>query len=121
MTRVPTTINVHGTRYVGEITCTINNSDLKLLPNTNVNVNVVTAKDENALTVPREAIHQEDGQRYVFQIVGDHLERRPVQTSISNLTSVEVTQGLPNNAMVALSTTDNKPLRNGLPVRVVSQ
>ena len=56
---LPTTVVQHGTRTVGEVTCVIENDDLKLLPNTNVSVAVVTARQENALTVPREAIHQD--------------------------------------------------------------
>src|SRR5207253_9346172 len=40
ITRVPTTVSVHGNRNVGEFTSQVDNSDLKLLPNTNVNVTV---------------------------------------------------------------------------------
>jgi len=47
------------------------------------------------------------------------LQRRYVQTSISNLTQVEVAGGLPENAVVALGSANSKPLRNGLAVKVV--
>ena len=40
---LPTTVVQRGTRMVGEVTCVVDNSDLKLLPNTNVNVAVITA------------------------------------------------------------------------------
>lgn len=121
VSRVPTAVLTRGTRNVGEITCTIANPDLKLLPNTNVNVNVITAKVPDALTVAREAVHQDARGRFVYQIVGDRLERRDVETAISNLTRVEVTQGLTDNALVALGTMDGKPLKNGMAVRVVSR
>jgi HlyD family secretion protein len=116
---VPTVIKLHGTRNVGETTCVVDNGDFKLLPNINVGVTIVTAEHRDVLTVPREAIRQDDSKPYVYQIVDNELQRRYVQTSISNLTQVEVTAGLPENALVALGPTNSKPLRNGLAVKVV--
>jgi len=117
---IPAVIKLHGSRNVGETTCVVDNKDVKLLPNVNVGVTIITAEHRNVLTVPREAIHQDDdGKAYVYQIVNNELQRRYVQTSISNLTKVEVTGGLPENAVVALGPTNSKPLRNGLAVKVV--
>ena len=76
-----------GTRNVGETTCVVDNQDLKLLPNINVGVTIVTAEHQNALTVPREAVRLDDGKTFVYQIVNDELQRRDIQTSISNLTA----------------------------------
>jgi HlyD family secretion protein len=117
---IPAVIKLHGSRNVGETTCVVDNKDFKLLPNVNVGVTIITAEDRNVLTVPRESIHQDDnGKAYVYQIVNNELQRRYVQTSISNLTKVEVTGGLPENAVIALGPTNSKPLRNGLAVKVV--
>ena len=117
---IPAVIKLHGSRNVGETTCVVDNKDFKLLPNVNVGVTIITAEHRNVLTVPREAIHQDDnGKAYVYQIVNNELQRRFVQTSISNLTKVEVTGGLPENAVIALGPTNSKPLRNGLAVKVV--
>lgn len=121
LTRVPTTITTLGSRNVGQITCTVDNSDHKLLPNVNVSVTVITARDQNALTVPREAIHQDASGRFVYQVVNDELKRTPVETSISNLTRIAVSKGLSDNAVVALQTVSSQQLRDGLPVRVVSK
>ena len=118
---VPTTVVQRGTRNVGELICQVDNADGKLLPNVNVNVTVVTAHHENALTVPREAIHEEGGKRYVYEITGDKLKRREVETSVSNLTRIEVVRGLTENAQVALGAASGRSLRDGLPVRVVEQ
>ena len=82
-------------------------------------VTIITAEHRDVLTVPREAVHQEDSKAYVYQIVNNELQRRYVQTSISNLTQVEVSGGLPENALVALGPANSKPLRNGLAVKVV--
>ena len=115
---VPAAVKLHGTRNVGETTCTVANDDFKLLPNINVGVTVVTAQHENALTVPREALRQDDATPYVFEIVNHVLQRRNVQTSISNLTQAEITGGIAEHAQVALGSTNSKPLRDGLTVKV---
>jgi HlyD family secretion protein len=119
VTSLPTVIKLHNTRNVGETTFIVDNQDLKLLPNINVGVTIVTAEHHNVVTVPREAVHQEDSQKYVYQIIDNELHRREVQTSLSNLTQVELTGGLPEKAEVALSPLNTKPLHDGLAVKVV--
>lgn len=121
VTQVPTTVVTRGTRNVGEFTCMVNNPEEKLLPNVNVNVSITTASHSGALTVPREAVHDNDGQRFVYQVVDGELKQRKVETSISNLTRMEITQGLPDNAQVAVSAVDGQALRPGMPVRVVEE
>jgi HlyD family secretion protein len=116
---IPSAVTLHGTRNVGETTCIVDNPDYKLLPNVNVGVTIVTAQHDNVLTIPREALRQDDDVPFVFQIVNDSLQRRNVQTAISNLTQVEVVSGLSQSARVALGSTNSKPLRDGLPVKVV--
>jgi len=116
---IPAVIKLHGTRNVGETTCVVDNKDFKLLPNVNVGVTIITAEHRDVLTLPREAVHQDDSKAYVYQIVNNELQRRDVQTSISNLTKVEVTGGLAENALVALGPTNSKPLHSGLAVKVV--
>jgi HlyD family secretion protein len=117
---LPTTVVQHGTRTVGEVTCVIENDDLKLLPNTNVSVAVVTARQENALTVPREAIHQDANGQYVFQVVDGELKRRNVDTSVSNLTRVQVTKGLSDDATLALGALNMQSLKTGMQVKVAA-
>jgi HlyD family secretion protein len=119
VTVVPSVVKLRGTRNVGETTCVVDNADLKLLPNVNVGVTIITSEHRDVLTVPREAVHQEDTKSYVYQIVNNELQRRYVQTSISNLTQVEVTGGLSENALVALGSENSKPLRDGLTVKVL--
>jgi len=117
---LPTTVVQHGTRMVGEVTCIIANDDLRLLPNTNVSVAVVTARVENALTIPREAIHQDAAGQYVFQIVDGELRRRNVKTSVSDLTRVEVTSGLSDNAVLALGALNMQSLKGGMAVKTAT-
>ncbi len=122
VTRVPTTVTLHGTRTVGEVIVEVDNRDLKLLPNTNVSVNVMTAKQDNALTVSREAVRQEGGQHFVYHIVDGELKPVSVETGISNLTRVEIKKGLSDGDLVALGSTNPLlTLKSGEPVRVVAR
>ncbi len=121
VTRTPTTVVVRGTRSVGELTCEVNNQDLKLLPNINVNVVITSARREDALLVPREAVHQHNSHRFVYEVVNGELQRRNVETGISDLTRIEITSGIKDNAVVALGAVRGQALRNEMNVRVVEQ
>ena len=119
VTRVPSTVKLHGTRNVGELTGTVDNHDLRLLPNVNVSVSIITAEHDNVLTLQRDAIRLDGAQPYVYLVVDNHLKREDVAISLQNLTRVEIAAGLPDNAVVALSAEDTKPLAEGAPVKVV--
>ena len=119
VTRVPSTVVVHGTRTVGEVTCAVNNQDLKLLPNVNVNVIITTARRDGALLVSREAVHQHDSRKFVFEVRNGGLVRRYVETGVSDLTRIEITSGLADSALVALGSTRGQVLKDGMDVRVV--
>jgi HlyD family secretion protein len=116
---VPSVVKLRGTRNVGETTTILENNDFKLLPNVNVGVTIITAEHDHVLTAPREAVHIDDSKAYVFQILEDQLKRRNVDTSVSNLTEVEITRGLSENSVVAVGAINGKPLRDGMSVRVV--
>lgn len=116
---IPSTVKLRGARNVGEVTCTVDNHDLRLLPNVNVGVTVITAEHSGVLTVLREAVRMDDTKPYVYQVVDDKLTRREVVVSLQNLTRVEITAGVPENAVVALSSVDSKPLNDGTRVKVV--
>jgi HlyD family secretion protein len=116
---LPSTVKLRVTRNVGETTCTIDNHDLRLLPNVNVGVTIVVAEHENVLTLPRDGVHADDGKLYVYRIVDDRLKRQPVEISLQNLTRVEITGGLAEGALVALPAEEPKPLVDGAAVKVV--
>jgi len=121
LTRVPTAVTTVGTRSVGELTCEIPNPDHKLLPNVNVSVSIVTAKKDNVLTVSREAVHDVDGRRVVYEIENGKVHSRDVQTGTSNLTRVEILNGLSDGMQVALGAVNAQPLHNGMEVKVVER
>jgi len=114
--RVPSTIITYGTRNVGEVLIAIDDSDESLLPNTNVRVTVTTANEGNALNIPREALHAERGQSYVFRVVNGTLHRTEVTVGNLNLTQVEILNGLKAGDVVALGSTNGQPIGDRVPV-----
>jgi HlyD family secretion protein len=116
---IPSTVKLRGTRNVGEATCIVANDDFKLLPNVNVGITIVTAEHQNILILPREAVHLEDSKPYVYEVVGNQVRHQNVRTSVSNLTAVEITDGLPEKAVVVSALLTSKPLKDGATVKVV--
>lgn len=117
---IPSTVKLRGARNVGEVTCTVDNHDRRLLPNINVGVTIITAEHTGVLTLQREAVHMDDTRPYVYQVLNGELKRRDVEVSLQNLTRVEITGGLRDNAIVALSSVDaSKALIDGARVKVV--
>jgi HlyD family secretion protein len=113
-----TIINYQNTRNVGEVLLSVDDADGKLLPSTNVKVTVTEQKLDHVLTIPREALHSENGKSYVYLLHGKVLRRQRVTVGARNLTQVQVISGLAENATVALSTTNGEPLAEGVPVQI---
>jgi len=114
---IPKTVVARGTRSVGEVLCSVENSGLDLLPNINVNVRIRVREGANALVVPRSAVRSEGNEKVVFVVDGSTLRRRLVKTGITGATSVEIVEGLQDGAVVALP--GEVELRDGLAVNVV--
>ncbi len=117
--KMPTQIVSLGSRQVGEVLCTIENPDLKLLPGTNVNVEITSQVVENALTIPKEAIRNENGQVGVYLLKGGRAEWRPVRLGASSITRAVVLSGLSEGDRVALRS--ERPLRSGEKIRAQSE
>jgi HlyD family secretion protein len=114
---IPSTVKLRGSRNVGETISIVDNTDMKLLPNVNVGVTIVNAQRDNVLLVPREAVRMDDSKPYVLQVIGRQLKRQDVETAISNLTQVEVVHGVALNDMVAISSSNGKPIGDGTQVK----
>ena len=117
--RVPVTVIHLETRTVGEVLVAIDDPDGALLPDTNVTVTVTTASQMNALSIPREALHMENGKPYVFRIVGDQLKRTPVVTGAYNLTQQAILSGLNDGDWIATGTTNGQPLQEDVPIKEI--
>lgn len=120
ITRLPSNIITYGTRNVGEVLVSVEDSNGVLLPNTNVVVTVTTHEVHNALTVPREALHVEGGRDYVYVVSRGSLHRAPVEVGALNLTVVQIVKGLQEHTVVALGSTNGAPISEGVPVRIVN-
>jgi HlyD family secretion protein len=117
ISRVPSTIIPYTTRNVGEALITIDNADSDLLPNTNVRVIALVANEPNALNVPREALHTENGQPYVYRVENGVIHRTSVKVSSNiTLTQVEILSGIKEGDVVALGSTNGQPIGDGVPV-----
>ncbi|WP_446742591.1 efflux RND transporter periplasmic adaptor subunit [Silvibacterium acidisoli] len=115
--RVPSNIILFGTtRNVGEVIIAVNDADDDLLPNTNVRVKVTTSSEKSALNIPREALHSERGDSYVYRVANGTLHRVPVRVGNINLTQVEILSGLNDGDVVALGSTTGQPIGDRAPV-----
>jgi HlyD family secretion protein len=116
--RTPTEIVTMGARQVGEVVCDIKNPDMDLLPGTNVNAVIVSETRENAIAIPKEAVHRQGGRTGVYLLEGDRVRWRPVTQGVNNTTRTQVNE-LKEGDAVALPS--EKPLKDGMPVEPVLQ
>jgi HlyD family secretion protein len=116
--RVPSTIITYTTRNVGEVLVMIDDADNDLLPNTNVRVLALVANEPNALNIPREALHSENGQPYVYRVEDGALRRVRVEIGHVTLTQVEILGGLKEGDVLALGNTgtNGQPIGDGVPI-----
>lgn len=118
--QVPTTIINYGTRNVGECIISVDDAHGDLLPNTNVTVTVTTLQHPHAMSIPREALHTQGADSYVLRIVDGKLVRTPVKVGAAlTPTQIEIASGLSITDKVAVNSTDNSELTDGLLVNVV--
>ena len=117
--RMPSTIVTYTTRNVGEVLCSIDGRHDGLLPDTNVDVTVTTNSVADALFVPREALHIEQGLSYVYKVVHGALKRSLVRTGSINLTQVQITSGVKQGDVIALGAVSGQSLTNRTAVKVL--
>lgn len=115
--QLPTRVQAFGTRQVGEVICLIDNPDRELLPGTNVNVEIETARVAKALVIPKQALRRRLGVDGVWKLSGSSIRWQPIETGISNLTSAQVEKGLGEGDSVVL--TYDRELREGMEVKPV--
>lgn len=117
--RLPANVIHLESRNVGEVLVALDNPDGDLLPDTNVTATVTTFSQSNALSVPREALHYEAGQQFVYRVSGDRLERVPVKIGMLTMTQVQVVSGVNEGDVVATGTLSDQRLQTDVPIRIV--
>jgi macrolide-specific efflux system membrane fusion protein len=65
-------------------------------------VNIVLSQAENVLTVPTDAVNDDNGQKYVYFKEGNNLVRKNISIGIENDISTQVTEGLTQNDQVVV-------------------
>jgi HlyD family secretion protein len=119
ITRLPATVVTYTTRNVGQLICSIDDPHDGLLPDTNVDVTVTTNNVNDALFVPREALHTEQGLNFVYKVVHGSLRRSEVMVgSILNLTQVQILSGVNTGDVVALGAIGGQPLTDHTAVQI---
>ncbi len=113
--RIPKEVIARGTRSVGEVLCSVDNEKLELLPDVNVDVQILVQQKNDVLAVPRGAVRTGQGKHFVLVLDGERLRRREVVLGMADSTSYEVVSGLGEDDEVALSS--NLDLHDGTVVR----
>lgn len=122
---IPREVVARNTRSVGEVLCSVENSDQRLIPNINVNVRIEESAKKDVLIVPRGAVIFSGTHRYVFTIHPAALgalttvERREIHVGGSNATNFEVLGGLSAGDEIALP--GNIELKDKMRVQIAQQ
>ncbi|HXN24110.1 MAG TPA: efflux RND transporter periplasmic adaptor subunit [Candidatus Dormibacteraeota bacterium] len=121
---VPKQVVARGTRSVGELLCSVDNSNLELIPNVNVNVRINSRERLGVLSLPRGAVQIDGSHRYVYVIKDpalgvnrSHLERREIRVGIASATNYEILSGVNEGETVALP--GDIELKDGMAVQVL--
>lgn len=107
-TQIPREVVARNTRSVGEVLCSVDNSDQRLIPNINVNVRIEERHRSGVLVVPRGAVIFSGSHRYVFTIPpGDvdaltTVHRKEIHVGSSNASDFEVVSGLSAGDLIAV-------------------
>ena len=116
--RLPSAVVTYTTRNVGEVLIDFDDPADGLLPDTNVTLTVTTSSQPDTLSMPREALHEQNGKYFVFKAVNGELVRVSVTIGSPNLTQVPILSGLQNGDIVAIGTSNGQPLQEGVPIKV---
>jgi HlyD family secretion protein len=90
-------------RSVGLVLCAIDGDPKELIPNLNVKVEIVTARKENALVVPRAAVFRHEGQPAVMVPDGRHAEMKTVALGLLAPDEIEIVSGIAEGSSVVLN------------------
>ncbi len=80
----------------------INNNNLDYRVGMDGDTTITLSSADNALTIPTDAINDDNGQSYVFVKSGNDLVRRDIKIGIENDTTTQVTAGLTQHDQVAV-------------------
>lgn len=85
-----------------EVLTAINDSDNLLKPGMTAKIDILTARKENVLLVPIDAVFTEDGKNSVYISGKAGFEKREVKTGTSDRVNIEIVSGINNNDIVRI-------------------
>ena len=112
----PMAVTTQGEIHTGECTASVRASGSDLPINTNVTVVVTLDKHTHVLTLPREAVHMEGSQHFVYRVVGSRLKKTPVRVGLINPSEIEITSGLNSRDRVVLHARGSEQLKDNMRV-----
>jgi len=113
---IPSEVVTHGTRSVAEVFCSIESARGSLIPNVNVDVEIVTAEGRKVAALPRGAVFLEGKDHYVWTISHDLATRRSVEVGRGTSSLVEIIGGIAVGEHVIVP--GDTPIAEGMKVRV---
>ena len=90
------------TLYAVHFELPLKNNDLSYRLGMDGDSDIILAQAEGALTVPTDAVNDDNGQKYVYLQSGNNLVRRDIEIGIENDVSTQITKGLTPNEQVAV-------------------
>ncbi|MDI6734760.1 MAG: efflux RND transporter periplasmic adaptor subunit [bacterium] len=93
-------------------------SELLLLPNLSVDVEIITKKVKNALVIPQNALIEEGKRYFVYTIENSYAKKKEVKIEITNETEVVIKRGLKAEDKLIIS--DKERISNGTKVKEIN-
>ncbi|HYK89308.1 MAG TPA: efflux RND transporter periplasmic adaptor subunit [Acidobacteriota bacterium] len=91
---IPPEVVAHGSRSVAEVLCDIESREGSLIPNVNVDVEILTTPGPKVLSLPRDAVFPDGNEYFIWLMRDGRAEKRTVQTGRSTITRIEITGGI---------------------------
>jgi multidrug efflux pump subunit AcrA (membrane-fusion protein) len=114
--RLPAQVVPRGTRSVGEVLCSVQDSTGALVPNLNVDVHIRKPGGRPAPALPRETVLQDAQGQYAWVLRSGSAAKARVRTGRSTARLIEITDGLKPGDRVIVP--GDAPIDEGVKVRV---
>ncbi len=117
--RLPSQVVTLGSRSVAEVICNVEDPGKLLVPNVNVDVEILTGGGASVPVLPRSAIFPEGNKQYVWIERDGHAVMTFVKTGRSTPDLIEVTEGLSSDDRVIIP--GDTPITSGMKVRIAEE
>lgn len=119
--KLPTEVIALGTRTVGEVITIVDNPNRDLLPGVSVNASIVSKVVNDAISIPRSALHTLNGATGVYKLADQTIIWAPVTAGISDVNNVQIVSGLEVGDKVADRVVDpaDAEIRAGMRVKAL--